>query len=85
MSNTRNTTEYSRIGKSVCATENFSRLRNVIANIKNAKEVNGSMDSLVDIHYVTMNRNREMHRMIYKIDPADLTDSQKVRVLARLS
>jgi hypothetical protein len=81
LSNVKNTTEYSRIGK---GTEDFSRLKNVIGNINNAKEVTGRMEDIIEIHYVTINRGKEMHRIIYKIDPMDLTDNQKVRVLARL-
>lgn len=81
MGNTRNTTEYSRIGK---GTEDFSRLKNVIDNIKNAEKVELTNEETIEINYVTTNRNREMHRMIYQVDPSDLTDSQKARIFARI-
>lgn len=76
MSNTgTHNTEYSKIGG---GTDDFSRLDNVIGNIKHAANVIQSEGkNPIYIHFVTKSRGKEAHRMIYHVEPADLSDSQK--------
>ena len=65
LSNVKTVIEYSRIGKSVCTNENFSRLVNVIKNIRYAAKVEILEENLVHIHFTTINRGKEVHRIVF--------------------
>lgn len=82
MSKTNTRLEYSKIGNTVCPVSGFSRVKNVIKNIRHAAETEyDPLDQEVKIHFVTKQRHKEMHRIIYVINFNKLTDDQKTRVL----